>query len=239
MKKHIVSLLCLLVPLSTASLAQAQDSQSVGHFLDDSSLAPSIHLAGFGNLIPDVGTDSDESEAVDSDTSGDSGAEFAGFSGDYEAYSDSLNGFSVEVPVEFSLSEPGQTTNWLGPIIDDGAAGIYVNAAPLPGVDPYMLQETYRQQYETDTFYTNVEMVTVPFGNGTAPALRAEEVNTQRGTNTEKSSDDIHRWHLLVFGNERVYTWGFTGMYQTFQDNEVQDSYEAVINSVELLSISP
>ena len=143
----------------------------------------------------------------------------------------------VDIPTEFTLDEPGQTTNWLGPILDNGAVGISVNAAPLPGVDSNMLQQTYRQQYEADSFYTNVEMVTVPFGDGSAPALRAEEVTNKRGTNISKAPDDIHRWHLIVFGNERVYTWGFTGMFQTFQDNDVQGTYEAVINSVELVSI--
>ncbi|NET10218.1 MAG: hypothetical protein F6K16_37070 [Symploca sp. SIO2B6] len=100
-----------------------------------------------------------------------------------------------------------------------------------------MLQETYRQQYENDDFYTDVELVTVPFGSGTAPALRTKEVNTQRGSATEKAPDEIHRWHLIVFGNDRVYTWGFTGMFQTFQDDEVQPVYETVINSVELVAI--
>lgn len=65
-----------------------------------------------------------------------------GFSGQTAPYTDDYNGFKLAVPMEFSLHNKGQTTNWIGPILDEGATGIYVNAAPLPGVSPTMLQST-------------------------------------------------------------------------------------------------
>jgi len=231
MKTSIAVAAAILFPLGLISPAHAHAQPQ-----SEQTIAGTSHLiAGFGRIrLPGGGDSSDD---VSDPAPATSGGEFSGFSGDHEPYTDTFNGFSLDVPVEFEILEPGQTTNWTGPILDEGATSIYVNAAPLPGVDSGMLQQTYRQQYENDSFYTDVQLLTVPYGNGSVPALRTREVDTKRGTNTQKSPDDIHRWHLIVFGNERVYTWGFTGMFQTFQDNEVQDLYETVIDSVELVGI--
>lgn len=233
MKKYLATAISILIPLSMASAAQAEVGRSPNTqgIHEESEL-----IAQFGRIrIPSGGGESEvEEEAPDESSSGSS---FAGFSGEYEEYLDDFNGFSINIPTEFDLQSPGQTTNWIGPILDDGAVGIYVNAAPLPGVSSGTLQETYRQQYEADRFYTDVQTMSVPYGDRMVPALRVREVDNRQGTREQKAPDDIHRWHLFVFGNERVYTWGFTGMFQTFQDEEVQATYEDVISSVELISI--
>ncbi len=232
MKKYLATAISILFPLSIAASVQAQVVRShPAHAIH----ATSDLIAQFGGIRIPRGDSTDDVEAeAESDTSS---ASFAGFSGEYSAYLDDYNGFKVSIPAEFELSTQGQTTNWLGPILDDGAVGIYVNAAPLPGVDPGTLQATYRQQYEQDRFYTDVQTLSVPYGDRMVPALRVREVDNRQGSRDQKAPDDIHRWHLFVFGNDRVYTWGFTGMFQTFQDNEVQALYEDVIASVELIPI--
>jgi hypothetical protein len=242
MKNYLATALSIVIPLSIVSTAQAASEQLT---VSQVSQSESEIIAQFGRgRIRLPGGSSSEEEVEDTQAES-SGSDFAGFSGEYGEYLDDYNGFVVDVPVEFELTSPGQTTNWTGPILDEGAVGIYVNAAPLPGVPAETLQETYRQQYEDDRFYTDVQTTSVPYRGCTTstgevcmvPALRVREVDNQRGTRTQKNPDDPHRWHLFVFGNERVYTWGFTGMFQTFQDQEVQATYEDVINSVELVEI--
>lgn len=235
------------------SLVAAAILSSVGI----TAIAQQSALAGWGVGISVPGTrghvrvdvDSEDSDRNDSEressrdasssseSSPQTAAKSEGFSGKSATYLDDYNGFRIDVPTEFSLGEKGQTTNWTGPIMDEGAVGIYVNAAPLPGVSPAMLQDTYKQQYEADRFYTDVVATQVKYGNKMVPALRVKEVNNQRGTRDMKQPGDHHRWHLFVFGNERVYTFGFTGMFQTFEDNEVQGVYEKAIASVELVPI--
>lgn len=231
MKKYLATAMTLLLPLGIATSTQAEVIQP-SH---DSSDSPDL-LAQFGGIrIPGSGSGGgdDAEEPTDAAPADD----FDGFSGQAEEYLDDYNGFKVDIPVEFELQTDGQTTDWTGPILDGGAVSIYVNAAPLPGVASGTLQQTYRQQYEEDRFYTDVQLTTVPYGDGSVPAMTVREVDNRRGTRDQKAPDDIHRWHLFVFGNERVYTWGFTGMFQTFQDEEVQALYEDVIASVELVPI--
>jgi hypothetical protein len=243
MKRYWFATIATLIPLSLATSTQAQVSRVAVEALEPTTeILAGFGIGGFGGRVEvDVG---DEDDSASPESGEDQGQENSGsaaggdgFSGDTVSYADDFNGFSVTVPVEYELESPGQTTNWIGPILDGGAVGIYVNAAPLPGVDPYMLQQVNKQQYEQDSFYTDVVETTVPYGSGEVLALRVKEGNNLRGTNTEKGPDEIHRWHLLVFGNDRVYTWGFTGMYKTFDDNDVQALYEDVIESVQLIPI--
>ena len=228
-----IGAIALLFPFGVIASATAQAHPAAGSHSTEFSHSSRTLLAQFGGIrIP--GRGSDDSEEVESTPTTES---FSGFSGEASVHVDDYNGFQVSIPAEFALDVSGQTTNWTGPILNSGAVGIYVNAAPLPGVSSGTLLQTYQQQYEQDRFYTDVVATTVPYGDSTVPALRVREVNNRQGSRDEKAPDDIHRWHLIVFGNERVYTWGFTGMYQTFQDNLVQDMYEDVIGSVELVPI--
>ncbi|MGB3496424.1 MAG: hypothetical protein WBA57_27100 [Elainellaceae cyanobacterium] len=225
--------IALLLPVGMTTSAFAQEHPAAESPSAELGRSSSQLVAQFGGIrIPRGGSDdAEDAEETPSATS------FSGFSGEASEYVDDYNGFQVSIPAEFELGVSGQSTNWTGPILNDGAVGIYVNAAPLPGVDSGTLLQTYQQQYEQDRFYTDVVATTVPYGDSTVPALRVREVNNRQGSRDEKAPDDIHRWHLFVFGNGRVYTWGFTGMYQTFQDNLVQETYEDVISSVELVPI--
>jgi hypothetical protein len=241
MKKLLIGTIVLLFPLNFSSIAQAQTIDS-----SFPEAAPQL-LAGFGVSFPggrvQVGDDDDQDQNQNTEDSSESNESTANdstnLSGEAQPYLDDYNGFKLDVPKAFKLHDKGQTTDWTGPILDGGATTIYVNAAPLPGVDPYMLQQTYKQQYEQNRDYTDVVATTVRYGNSTVPALRVKEANNRSGTRDEKAPDDIHRWHLFVFGNDRVYTWGFTGMYKTFKEERVQDLYEEVIGSIELVTIAP
>jgi hypothetical protein len=163
--------------------------------------------------------------------------EFKGFSGNYTDYSDTYNGYKLKVPTEFKLNDKGATTNWTGPLMDGGSASIYINAAPLKGVASKVVYDANFKSKKEDRNYTEVVPVKVNFGGKTAYAFRCKEANHKPGSPEEKGAGDIHRWHLFVFGNEMVYTMGFTGPYASFKGNKLQATYEAVIKSVELVAI--
>ncbi len=186
---------------------------------------PSIPLPGIGggSNKPDQQTPSQQ--------------EFKGFSGNYAEYADTYNGFKLQIPTEFKLKERGATTDWLGPLMDGGSASIYINAAPLKGVPSKVVYEANLKSKKEDRNYTDVVPVQVKYGNKTVYAFRCKEVNHKPGSPEEKAPDDIHRWHLFVFGNEMVYTMGFTGPYASFKANKLQPTYDVVIKSVELIAI--
>ncbi len=163
---------------------------------------------------------------------------FKGFSGQTTVYSDNYNGFKLKIPVEFTLHDKGATTDWIGPQVDGGVAMIYINAAPLKGVPSQVVYNANFKSKQEDRNYTEVVPVKVKFGNKTVPAFRCKEANHKPGSPDSKAPDDIHRWHLFVFGNEMVYTLGFTGPFSAFQANKLQSAFEPVIQSVELIAIT-
>lgn len=164
--------------------------------------------------------------------------EVAVFSGEGTDYEDRYNGFKIRIPQEFELQEKGATTNWIGPIIEDGAAGIYINTVEMAGVPSEILYNSNLQAYQNNRNYTDVVPVTVKFGDETVFAFRCKEAKNKPGTADSKSADDIHRWHLFVFGNNRFYTLGFTGMFSAFESNTLPPVFEKVIESVELIPAS-
>lgn len=163
---------------------------------------------------------------------------FKGFSGQYSDYIDTYNGFKIKIPAEFNLTDKGLTTTWNGPLLDDGSALIYINAAPLKGVPSKTAYDINLKSKKEDRNYTEVVPITVKIGNKTAYAFRFKEASNKPGTPDAKSPTDIHRWHLMVFGNETVYTLGFTGPFASFQTNKLQTTYNDVIKSVELVPMS-
>ena len=163
---------------------------------------------------------------------------FKGFSGQYSDYADTYNGFKMKIPTEFNLTDKGATTNWLGPNLHGGAALIYINAAPLKGVPSKTAYEINLKSKQGDRNYVEVVPVTVKMGNKTTYAFRYKEASNKPGTPDTKAPTDHHRWHLLVFGNETVYTLGFTGPFAAFQANALQATYNDVIQSVELIPLA-
>jgi len=158
-------------------------------------------------------------------------------SGKFSEYVDSYNGYKLKVPVEFQRGDRGATTTWQGPLMDGGSASMYINAAPMKGVPSQTVYEINLKSKKEDRNYTEVVPVKVKFGNKTVPAFRCKESNRRPGSPDMKSPEDIHRWHLFVFGNEMVYTMGFAGPFASFQANKLQTTYDPVIQSVELVPI--
>ncbi len=155
-------------------------------------------------------------------------------------YLDDFNGFKLKVPPGFKLDSKGLTTTWIRmPSGGSGAATIYVNAAELKGVSSQVLYNAHLQQYKNNSSYTEVVPMKVKFGKKAALALRVKEINNVPGTRDQKGPEEIHRWHLFVFGNQRTYTWGFTGSFSDFQNGSLPAIYEDVIKSVELVTIKP
>ena len=154
------------------------------------------------------------------------------------AYQDTYNGFKIGIPAEFELQEKGATTNWIGPMMAGGVAGIYINTVEMKGVPSEVLYNGNLQSYQNNRNYTDVVPVPVKLGDRTVFAFRCKEADNKPGTADKKSGDDIHRWHLFVFGNDRFYTMGFTGMFAAFEDDELPAIFEEVIKSVELIPAS-
>ncbi len=157
------------------------------------------------------------------------------FSGQVSEYSDTYNGFRLKIPAEFQLHEKGATTDWIGPILDGGSGTIYINVVEMKGVPSKTLYDINLKSKQGDRNYTDVVPVKVRFGNGTVLAFRCREARNRPGSPDEKAPDDQHRWHLFIFGNDRFYTCGFTGMYASFKANRLQATYEQVLGSVELI----
>ncbi|MFH1454088.1 MAG: hypothetical protein ABIH00_08960 [Armatimonadota bacterium] len=158
--------------------------------------------------------------------------EFEGFSGELEEYESEDGQYIIAVPVEFELTEEGYTTHWTGPKINDMATSMSVNFVDMPDVNSDVLYQTNLDSYKKKKDYTDVQPVKI---KGKGLAFRVKEANHKPGKSSqEKDPNDIHRWHMFVFGNGKFYTMGFCANYQTFKDNKVQDIYEEVIKSVEL-----
>lgn len=163
--------------------------------------------------------------------------EFKGFSGKYTTYKHTDGKYQINIPVEFKLNEEGYTNDWIGPLIETMACGIYVNWVDMSGVSSDTLYNINLKSYkEKKGEYTDIQPVKVKWGKKTALAFRAKEVTHKPGMSSkEKEPNDHHRWHLFVFGNGKFYTLGFTANYAAFKTNKVQAMFEEVIKSFELL----
>ena len=142
------------------------------------------------------------------------------FSGRTNTYSDPSQGYRLRVPVEF---QPTGVGSWSGPRFPTPTT-IYVHTEPMAGAAAAF--HVHFKKYKDDPLYTNVMPVTIRGGQG----FRAEEV-----VRPGKSPDDLHRWFLFVYANERVYTLGMTGPWRAFQQGILPPVYGAVIHSFEVL----
>lgn len=222
MRKHkVLGMIGLAGTLAIAfSLGKTQELQAF----------PGINI----NITPQRNDNPSDRPAAAPDAS----QSFKGFSGQYADYADTYNGFKIKIPTEFNLTDKGLTTNWLGPTMHGGAALIYVNAAPLKGVPSKTAYEINLKSKKDDRNYVEVVPVTVKMANQTTYAFRCKEASNKPGTPDTKAPTDHHRWHLMVFGNETVYTLGFTGPFAAFQANTLQATYDEVIRSVELIPLA-
>lgn len=219
MKAKILATIALL---AATSLAVSVKAETIG----------SVQVAQFpGIRLPGSGDSPKPSEPTPAQEG------FKGFSGNYAEYTDTYNGFKLKIPAEFKLGQRGATTDWQTVPFDGGVGMIYINAAPLKGVSSKVAYDANFKSKKDDRNYTEVVPVKVKFGNKTAYAFRCKEADHKPGSPEAKEPGDIHRWHLFVFGNEMVYTMGFTGSYAAFKANKLQPTYETVIKSVELVAI--
>lgn len=163
--------------------------------------------------------------------------EFKGFSGKFSTYKHQDGKYQINIPEEFKLDSEGYTTYWTGPLIYKMACSISVNFVDMPSVSSETLYNINLKSYkEKKGEYTDIQPVKVKWGKKTAFAFRVKEVNHKPGMSSkEKELNDIHRWHLFVFGNGKFYTLGFSANYEAFKKNKVQEMFEKVIKSVELL----
>jgi hypothetical protein len=163
--------------------------------------------------------------------------EFKGFSGKYTTYTSKDGQYKINIPEEFKMTAEGFTTDWTGPLVDEMAASISVNYVDMPGVSSDILYNVNLKSYKEKTKeYTDIQPVTVKWGKKTAKAFRVKETNFLGGNSANvKKPGDIHRWHLLVFGNNKSYTLGFSGNYSSFTGNKLQKMFEEVIKSFELI----
>ncbi|MDX2244518.1 MAG: hypothetical protein NW224_27910 [Leptolyngbyaceae cyanobacterium bins.302] len=221
MKTFVVAGLLSAIALATPGVAQ----ETLIAF-------PGINI----NITP-AGNNNNDSKPADNNSTS-TPQSFKGFSGQSTEYADTYNGFKIKIPTEFNLTDKGMTTTWNGPLMDGGSALIYINAAPMKGVASKTVYEINLKSKKDDRNYTEVVPVTVKMGNKTAYAFRCKEAPNKPGTPDAKAPTDIHRWHLMVFGNETVYTLGFTGPFASFQSNKLQATYDNVIKSVELVPMS-
>lgn len=227
MKLKTLAFASLLTVIGVATPAFAQHSLSAQR--------PTVVAGFFDNIIKPAGGNSGN----ETPSSGSSSPQaFKGFSGQYSDYVDTFNGFKLKVPTEFTLHDKGMTTDWTGPLLDGGAATIYINAAPLKGVPSATVYSINLKSKKEDRNYTEIVPMKVKIGNKIAPAFRCKESKNKPGTPDLKAADDIHRWHLFVFANQTVYTMGFTGPFASFQSNKLQSMYEDVIKSVEIVPVS-
>jgi hypothetical protein len=143
------------------------------------------------------------------------------FSGQVIAYSDSAQGYRLRLPVEFQPTAPGA---WLGPRLPTPTT-IYIHTEPMVGAAAAFA--VHLKKYKDDPLYVNVTPVPLRGGQG----FRAEEA-----MRPGKAAEDIHRWFLFVYANERIYTLGMTGPVRAFQQGILPPIYAAVIDSFEVLA---
>lgn len=181
--------------------------------------------------IPTIPTGDSNNNDENNQTKTDEG--FKGFSGKYIVYSSNDGQYSLKIPEEFKLTDEGLTTYWNTDPINGMAATISVNYVEMPDVSSDVLYNINLDSYKKKTKeYTDIKEVKIRWGK----AFRVKEVQHKAGSPSQpKNDDDIHRWHLFVFGNGKSFTCGFTGSLKTFKDNILPPVFEEVINSFKLV----
>ena len=241
------------------STAIAVASLSTGTIANATEIVPvaknPIQIAGFFDKIAPSrksGNDGNNPASVSATPSGDRDStgtqSFSRFSGQYQDYSDTFNGFKLKIPTEFNLQGKGATTHWGGPLlVGTNASGeeftggglISVNTVEWPAGDPGVACNATVSQYQNDRYYPNdkISSKQVKFGAIPATVVFFEESIYQRGTRDAKNPDDHHRMHFQVCGNGRIYNGILGYYYGSFQrkDIDVQAVFEAVRQSFELV----
>ena len=129
------------------------------------------------------------------------------FAGELQTYEDSLNGYRLQMPVEFTLKTKGYSTDWQGPALEGGITSLYVNVTPMPGVHPMALYEGVIRSKKADRALTDIKPVKFPMKLKGKPVygFTCREADIDPGTGQPKADGDYYRYHLFVWGNERAF----------------------------------
>jgi len=129
------------------------------------------------------------------------------FSGELQTYEDSLNGYRLQMPVEFTLKTKGYSTDWEGPSLNGGVTSLFVNVTPMPGVHPMAVYEGVIRSKKTDRSLTDIKPVKFPMKLKGKPVygFTCREADIDPGTGQPKADGDHYRYHLFVWGNERAF----------------------------------
>ena len=170
-------------------------------------------------------------------------------------------GYAFKLPKEFSLQDKiDKTTSWMyqpgaepagggSPLSglkpklpgiggiggggDEGGGGkesaltIYVNWVWMPDVSASTLYNTNKKSEmdninSPDPDYTDLQVLDIDGGS----AYWYKEVD-------KDDPDEIHRWHVKMFGNKSMYTVGLCGTYKQFE--KWASTYEEVVMSFKLI----
>ncbi len=159
------------------------------------------------------------------------------FSGAVTEFKDTYNGYKLKVPVEFKQTSKGATNGWVGPLLNGTAVSFSVNCVEMPNVSSQVMYDINFKQKKRDRFYVDVKPVIIKFGDKTVKGFVCKEASHIRGGRARKQPEDLHRWHLFVYGNGRAYTCGFSANFKSFQQGLVQDVFRKIIKSFELIPI--
>jgi len=157
----------------------------------------------------------------------------------WKQYENVAIGIRALVPEPFLLTSEDSTVAWaFQPLDETGALGqplsIYVNYAPLPGVDPKLVFDANKAMVESQTaenfpVYDSFEELD-RYDNGAGPVYGFWYKECPKA-----DPDEIHRWHAGVYGNEAAYTVGCAGAYRLFE--AWGPALEAVIREFKLVPV--
>ena len=161
------------------------------------------------------------------------------FSGKWDVYSDSVNGFKLKIPVEFQNTNKGANTTWNGPQVDRFATTIFVNSTPMPGVHPQALYDGIIRAKKADRSVTAVTPVKMEGKLKGKPiyAFSCKEVDVKPGTKDKKDATDHHRWFLYIWGNDTAYELCVAGSFQNMGGKDLPPVFTEVIKSFSLIPI--
>ena len=165
-------------------------------------------------------------------------------------------GYAFMLPSEFSMDgELDKTTSWLYQPGAGGSAGGAVGgmlSSRIPGglgggggLDSALsiyVNWTWMPDVSSSTMYTENKKSTLQNINSPDPDyIDLVELSIDGGYAywyKEENKDDpeeIHRWHIQMYGNDSAYTVGLCGVYRQFE--EWGPIYEEVVHSFRLIPL--
>lgn len=140
-------------------------------------------------------------------------------------------GYAIKLPKEFSLQDQiGETTKWkYKPDDASGELTIYVIRVGVEGISSSNLFNTNKKSdldkmKSLESKYIDLKVLDINGGL----AYWYKEVD-------KADPDEIHCWHVKMFGNGGIYTIGLCGTYKQFE--KWAPTYEEVVMSFKLIPL--